>query len=95
MSEGIMNKNIELIEKWLADKSSVTLDELRQAKKETAAAAAQAAVIADTAADLANAAADAVIGLVSADAGHNHAAASCSNAVAYHVKKYKKSIAAL
>lgn len=79
-----MNKHIELVEKWLADNDSVSLDELEANREATHAAAYHAA--------------HAAYGTHAAYAAHAahaaHAAAYAAHAAAadaaYYVKKYKE-----
>ncbi len=77
-----MNKHIELVEKWLNDNNSVSLEELR-ANKDTAAADAAAAAASYAAAyEAANAA--------SAAYGTTYAAANTTYDAEYYVKRYKE-----
>ena len=75
-----MNKHIELVEKWLKDSTSVSLDELTANKDAAYDAAAVAA-------DAANDAADAYA--VAADAADT-AADAYAVAADYYVKRYKE-----
>ena len=74
-----MNKHIELVEKWLKDENSVSLEELK-ANKDAAYAAYDASNK-----DAAYYAADAA-----ADAADAYAAADAAAEAAYYVKRYKE-----
>ena len=75
-----MNKHIELVEKWLADRDSVSLEEL-QANREAAGTANTAATAAAY-----TAAADAAYSVANAA----DAAANATASAAYYVKRYKE-----
>ena len=91
-----MNKHIELVKKWLEDKESVSLEELKANKEgaNTAYAAADAAAhvanAADVAAHVANAACVAVYYAANKAANKADYAANAADVAAYWVNKYEE-----
>jgi len=79
-----MNEHIELVKKWLADKDSVSQEELKANAKAAADASSKAADAADAAR-----AADAAYAAARADAAYV-AAARAARAAARWVKKYEE-----